>query len=204
MKEIEIVICNRLPSKDELNAILTQYYDLIVRRMQEMGFAMDPAAPQSALAEFWAHAEDYLPPYGCLVVARSEGGQIVGCGMMKRLDRDTGELKRVFVTEAARGTGTGRRLIEARIAAARQMGLKTLVADTLTPNVEMRRLYSKFGFVEVAGPLETTTWRDQSMLRPHLHYFVMEMGAGPAVKFKPEHAAAPTAPSIAFLKEEHE
>ena len=175
MKTIKIENCDRLPPKDDLNVILTQYYANIVQRMQGMGLGIDPAAPQSALAEFWTHAEDYLPPNGCLVVARNDAGHMVGCGMMKRLDRDTGELKRVFVTEAARGTGTGRRLIQARIAAARQMGLKRLIADTLTPNVEMRGLYPKLGFVEVAGPLETTTWRDQPMLRPHLHYFVMEL-----------------------------
>ena len=108
MKTIEILNCDRLPPKDDLNAILAQYYANIIRRMQDMGFGIDPAAPQTALAEFWTHAEDYLPPNGCLVVARNEACQIVGCGMMKRLDRDTGELKRVFVTEAARGTGTGR------------------------------------------------------------------------------------------------
>lgn len=176
MNAIEIVNCDQLPPKDDLNAILAQYYANIVQRMQGMGFGIDPDAPQSALAEFWTHAEDYLPPNGCLVLARNETGQIVGCGMMRRLDRETGELKRVFVTEAARGTGTGRRLIEARITAARLMGLKRLVADTLTPNVEMRRLYPKLGFVEVAGPLETTTYLDQPMLRPHLHYFVMELG----------------------------
>ncbi|MFD0979605.1 GNAT family N-acetyltransferase [Tropicimonas aquimaris] len=175
MKTIEIVNCDRLPRKDDLNPILAQYYANIVQRMQDMGLEIDPAAPQSALAEFWTHAEDYLPPDGCLVLARDEAGQIVGCGMMKRLDPDTGELKRVFVTQAARGTGTGRRLIEARTAAARQMGLKRLVADTLTPNVEMRSLYPKLGFVEVAGPLETTTYLDQPMLRPHLHYFVMDL-----------------------------
>lgn len=124
MKTIEIVNCDRLPRMDDLNAILAQYYAYTVQRMQEMGLGIDPAAPQSALAEFWTHAEDYLPPDGRLVLARDEAGQIVGCGMMKRLDPDTGALERVFVTQAARGTGTGCRLIEARIAAARQMGLK--------------------------------------------------------------------------------
>lgn len=182
MKAIEIVFCDELPPKDELNAILTQYYDVIVRRMRDMGFAIDPSAPQSALAEFWANVADYLPPNGCLFVARGEAGQIVGCGMMKRLDGDTGELKRDFVTEAARGTGTGRRLVEARIAAGRQMGLKRLIADTLTPNVEMRSLYPKLGFVEVAGPLETTSYLDQPMLRPQLHYFVMEIGDRPGTR----------------------
>lgn len=46
-----------------------------------------------------------------------------------------------------RGTRTGRALVEAREAAAREMGLTRLVADTLSPNAEMRSLYPKLGFV---------------------------------------------------------
>ncbi|WP_245947671.1 GNAT family N-acetyltransferase [Jannaschia seohaensis] len=37
--------------------------------------------------------------------------------------------------------------MEAREAAAREMGLTRLVADTLSPNAEMRSLYPKLGFV---------------------------------------------------------
>ena len=175
MRNITIETCEALPARDELSSILSQYYELIVERMQAMGLDIDPAAPASALAEFWEHSDDYLPPKGCLVVARSETGEIVGCGMMKCLDADTGELKRVFVTEHARGTGAGRALIEARENAARKMGLKRLIADTLTPNVEMRDLYPKLGFVELEGPIETTTYKDQPTLRPHLHYFAKEL-----------------------------
>lgn len=175
VQNIDIETCETLPARDDLDNILSQYYALIVQRMQAMGFDIDPAAPQSALAEFWENADDYLPPKGCLVVARSATGEIVGCGMMKRLGPDTGELKRVFVTEKARGTGTGRALIEARETAARKMGLKRLIADTLTPNVEMRDLYPKLGFVELDTPIETTTYKDQPMLRPHLHYFAKDI-----------------------------
>lgn len=123
MKNISIETCEKLPAKDELNGILSQYYELIVQRMRAMGFDIDLAAPKSALAEFWGNSDDYLPPKGCLVIARSPEGEIVGCGMMKCLGPDTGELKRVFVTEKARGTGTGRALIEAREDVARKMGL---------------------------------------------------------------------------------
>lgn len=175
MNKVRIEHCESLPGREELNGILTQYYELIIQRMRDMGFDIDPSAPESALAEFWAHSDDYLPPNGCLVVARNGTGEIVGCGMMKRLDHDTGELKRVFVTQAARGTGTGRALIEARETVARTMGLKRLVADTLTPNVEMRALYPKLGFVELDGPIETTTYKDQPMLRPNLHYFAKDL-----------------------------
>ncbi len=175
MSNFTIELCETMPPKRDLNAILTQYYALIVQRMQDMGFEIDPTAPESALAEFWAHTADYLPPNGCLVVARNYAGDIIGCGMLKRFDHQTGELKRVFVTEAARGTGAGRALIEAREQAARDMGLKRLIADTLTPNVEMRDLYPKLGFVELDSPIETTTYLDQPMLRPHLHYFAKDL-----------------------------
>ncbi|MBT8410522.1 MAG: GNAT family N-acetyltransferase [Octadecabacter sp.] len=175
MHDIQIEVCESLPPKDELNGILAQYYDLIVVRMRDMGFEIDQSAPASALAEFWAHSDDYLPPDGCLVIARRGTGEIVGCGMMKRLDQETGELKRVFVTQEARGTGTGRALIEMREKVARAMGLKRLIADTLTPNVEMRNLYPKLGFTELSDPIETTTFKDQPQLRPYLHYFSKDL-----------------------------
>jgi len=95
--------------------------------------------------------------------------------MMKRLDQETGELKRDYVAANARGTGIGRRLLQARVDAARQMGLKRLIADTLPPNVEMRNLYPKLGFVEVDGPVETTTYIDQPMLRPYMRYLIMDI-----------------------------
>ena len=175
MTKPKIELCTTLPPGDDLDRILSRFYELAVRRMRDIGIEMDPAAPESALAEFRAHPDDYLPPKGCLAVARDDTGAIVGCGMMKSLDRHTGELKRDFVTESARGTGIGRALVEAREAAARRMGLKRLIADSLTPNVEMRSLYLKLGFVELDAPIETTTYRDQPVLRPNLRYFSKDL-----------------------------
>lgn len=175
MSDIQIELCERMPPKEALDDLLSQYYGLIVKRMRAMGEEIDPDAPKSALAEFWANADDYLPPNGCLVIARTAEGTLIGCGMLKCLDAETGELKRLFVTEAARGTGAGRKLVQARVDAARAMGLKRLVVDTLTPNVEMRSMYPKMGFTEVFEPIETTTYLDQPSLRPHLHYFVRDI-----------------------------
>ena len=55
------------------------------------------------------------------------------------------------------------------------MGLKRLVADTLTPSIEMRDLYPKLGFVELDTPIETTGYKDHPMQRPHLHYFAKDL-----------------------------
>lgn len=174
MNGIRIARCDVAPTADKLNGVLDQYYTLVVARMQELGFAVPADTVEAALAEFWANVSSYLPPKGCLVLAwRSE--EIVGCGMLKRFDDTTGELKRVFVTDAVRGTGTGRALIEAREQAARELGMTRLIADTLTPNVEMRDLYPKLGFTEIIGPIETTTYLDQPELRPYLHFFVKDL-----------------------------
>ena len=175
MKKIEIEICGSLPPKELLNDVLAQYYELFVQRMRSMGVDIDLAVPQRGLSDFWENSVDYLPPKGCLVVARKSTGEIVGCGMIKRLDEFTGELKRVFVTEDTRGTGSGRALIEACETVARDMGLKRIFADTLTPNVEMRDLFPKLGFVELHEPINSTTYNNQPMLRSHLHFFAKDL-----------------------------
>ncbi len=90
MQNFEIEMCRDLPSKDAFSGLVARYYDLVVERIQGMGLEIDPEAPKSALAEFWANSDDYLPPNGCLVVARNNAGHIIGCGILKRLDQDTG------------------------------------------------------------------------------------------------------------------
>ena len=172
---IDIAVCPHLPAREEIELILLRYYETVVRRMRDEGIDVPDSAPQSALAELWGHLDGYMPPEGCIVLARQSDGMVAGIGMLKRLDPTTGELKRLYVTEAARGTGAGRKLVEARIAFARRAGLRRLVADTLRTNVEMRSLYAKLGFVESETPIETTTHRDQPMLRPYLHYFTLPL-----------------------------
>ncbi len=175
MMSVRIELCDRLPERAQFDAVLGAYYKTIVERMAAFGVDIEPEAAQSAAAEFWENAAGYLPPNGALAIARGTSAQIVGCGMLKRLDNQTGELKRLFVMDAARGTGAGRRLVEIRIAAARDLGFKRLVADTLVSNVEMRRLYPKLGFVEVGAPLDTTSYRDHPALRPHMLFFAMDL-----------------------------
>lgn len=59
--------------------------------------------------------------------------------------------------------------------AARDTGLTRLIADTLTPNVEMRSLHPNLGVVELNEPIRTTTYLDQPMLPPHLHFFAKDL-----------------------------
>jgi putative acetyltransferase len=77
-----------------------------------------------------------------------DGGTLVGCGAIKRLDDDHAELKSMRTASARKRGGIASLLMEHIIAEARRMGfsrmsLETGSADFFQP---ARKLYEKFGF----------------------------------------------------------
>jgi GNAT superfamily N-acetyltransferase len=98
----------------------------------------------------------YAPPDGRLLLAR-DGAAAVGCIGLRRVDAATGEVKRLYVRPEARGRGLGGELARRVIAAAREIGYRRLVLDTLAPMAEARSLYGALGFREIpayyANPL---------------------------------------------------
>jgi putative acetyltransferase len=95
----------------------------------------------------------YASPRGMLLLAGPPGAA-VGCIALRPLaatgsDPDaTAEVKRLYVRPEARGTGLGRRLVQAVISGAREIGYRELKLDTLEHMAEARALYAKLGFSE--------------------------------------------------------
>jgi putative acetyltransferase len=83
-------------------------------------------------------------------VAR-RGGTALGCMALVRSGPDRGELKRCFVTDAARGQGVGFALLRAAEAAAREQGMRLIQLETGNLNQAALRLYRGNGFHE-RGP----------------------------------------------------
>ena len=119
---------------------LDAYFRELAARF-ETGF--DVAADDSA------RVEDMTPPSGLFVIARLEG-DAVGCGGLKRVDKSTGEIKRVWTAPPARGLGVARRVVRTLEAAAREKGLKTLRLDTNRALTEAHALYRSEGYREIA------------------------------------------------------
>ncbi len=92
---------------------------------------------------------EYAAPWGRLYVAYLDG-EPVGCAALHRLEDGIGEMKRLYVRPAARGTGLGRRLSEQIIADARIIGYRALRLDTIADLMPKAvALYRAQGFVEI-------------------------------------------------------
>ncbi|MEU9254045.1 GNAT family N-acetyltransferase [Streptomyces sp. NPDC048270] len=78
-----------------------------------------------------------------------DGGGVVGCGAIKRLDAGHAELKSMRTSPALKRSGIASRLLEHIIAEARAMGFARLSLETGSAEffLPARRLYEKFGFV---------------------------------------------------------
>ena len=86
---------------------------------------------------------------GAFLVATRER-RPVGCGAVRRIEEQTGEIKRMYVTPEERGHGVGRALLAALEAEARALGLSRLVLETGVRQQEAIALYRRAGFLDAA------------------------------------------------------
>lgn len=73
----------------------------------------------------------------------------MGCGALRRVDKDTAEIKRMYVDPHARGLGIGRALLIALEAEARQLQARNLVLETGKRQREALGLYESAGFARI-------------------------------------------------------
>ena len=135
-----VEVAAEAPDSADARRCLDAYFRELEARF-EGGF--DAATDDSA------RAEDMAPPSGLFMIARLDG-EAVGCGGFKRIDKTTGEIKRVWTTPPARGLGVARRVLRTLESAAREGGLKTLRLDTNRALTEAHALYRNEGYREVA------------------------------------------------------
>jgi putative acetyltransferase len=92
---------------------------------------------------------EYAPPLGDLLLAM-EDGEPVGCVALRPMDRETCEMKRVYLRPTWRGRGLGRALAEAIVESARRIGYRRIRLDTIPSLKPAIGLYRSMGFRVIA------------------------------------------------------
>jgi len=113
-----------------------------------------------------AKPEEVAPPGGTLLVIYRDG-EPVACGGVKRLARELGEIKRMYVTPEARGSGVARRLLEELETAARDsLGYERVRLDTGPSQPHARALYESAGYREIPdynGNIYASVWFEKRL-----------------------------------------
>jgi len=118
---------------------------------------LDSSDAQRLIAELDAFLTELYPPEDnflelpsadVFLVARDEG-VAVGCGAVRFIDGTTAEIKRMYVSPAARGAGIGHRLLTDLESFAVDAGATRLVLETGERQLDALALYERFGFTVI-------------------------------------------------------
>ena len=127
------------PSGLDARWCLDRYFEELAERFRA-GF--DPARTLPA------DTADLAAPDGAFVLARIRA-QPAGCGALKRLDAETGELMRMWVDGAHRGLGIGARILDALEARAAALGRRRVRLYTNGALTEAQAMYRAHGYAEI-------------------------------------------------------
>ena len=128
------------PSSADARWCLAHYFAELEERFEER---FDPGRTLPA------ESKDLIPPSGAFVLARFDG-QPAGCGALKTLSPEIGEIMRMWVDRAHRGLGIGTRIIDALEEQAVALGHRRVRLYTNRSLDEAKAMYRTGGYVEIA------------------------------------------------------
>ena len=129
------------PEHPDARQCLRSYFAELERRS---------GAPFDPLIGSTAEPHELRPPAGEMVVAYLRA-EAVACGALKHFGGGVADLKRMWVADAARGLGLGRRLLADLEGRAARAGARTVRLETNATLVEAIALYRSAGYREVAA-----------------------------------------------------
>lgn len=100
-------------------------------------------------------------PKGAILVVEQEQGQILGCVMLIEIAPDTTEIRRMIVSQVARGKGAGRALVTAAVAQARADGYARVILDTSKKMIAAQKAYEAAGFRRVPAPADAPDFKQE-------------------------------------------
>nr|WP_170572128.1 GNAT family N-acetyltransferase [Ruegeria atlantica] len=131
---------------NEVRRLCWEYRDFLLTLDEKSVRVVKTFYPRDVYAQLLDEIEvEHAPPAGGVRLALMNG-QAVGCGMFRTIGPGVAEIKRVFVSDVARGTGAGYAVMMSLIDQCRKQGFDCIRMDTGKPLEAATRLYLSMGF----------------------------------------------------------
>jgi putative acetyltransferase len=118
---------------------------LLYEALKEYNLKPDPAVTDADIKDI---EHSYFERGGTFYVLEEKDGSIIGAYGLYPVDRQTCELRKMYLHSSYRGKGLGKLLLEDALSKARQMGFKRMTLETASVLKEAISLYKSYGFVE--------------------------------------------------------
>jgi putative acetyltransferase len=139
-------------AQETSSAITIQRVELLSPAAQALIAALNAELSSIYLEQGATHfrldPDEVADGQGAFLVA-TRAAKAVGCGAVRRIDGQTGEIKRMYVPPEERGKGLSRLLLNALESEARKLGLSRVVLETGVRQLAALALYEKAGFSRI-------------------------------------------------------
>ena len=128
--------------------------------LNEYDLKPDPACTDADIKDI---ESSYFGRGGTFFVLETEDGSIIGAYGLYAVDKQTCELRNMYLHKAHRGKGLGKFLLEDALSKARQRGFERMILETASVLKEAIALYKSYGFIEYS-PQHMSNRCDQAYL----------------------------------------
>ena len=134
------------------NSLSIRQEDLACEAARRLLAALDDELseqyPEPDANHFELAAEEVAGTSGAFLVAYLDG-KAVACGALRGIEAGVGEIKRMYVAPPLRGKGVARAMLAALETNARKLGMRRLVLETGTRQLNALSLYRNAGFATI-------------------------------------------------------
>ena len=132
---------------ESIQQLWTAYLTWGNDKMQSL-YGVHPHNPEEAVQQDIEKIDKFLPPNGRLILAFIDG-KACGIGCLKSINKEIGEIKRMYVDPSFRNIGAGRAILQALLQAAKETGYTKVRLDSPKFMEAAHALYRSFGFKDI-------------------------------------------------------
>ena len=136
-----------LPTKELIAEVVLEFYGDLEFLPKSKNELLKHYTDTGYLKDLDEHRSEYSRENGAFFVL-SDGGAVVGCGGVRRLGSQSGELVRLWLKQEMRGRGLGLHLLRELVRVASAIPYQELYLDTSHRCSDAVRLFKRNGFVE--------------------------------------------------------